>query len=76
VVAPERLVYFHDSDRDDDPNQFYVIVTFEAQGQKTLLTMRSIFKSAEALEAVKKFGATEGGKQTLSKLEAYLQTIK
>jgi uncharacterized protein YndB with AHSA1/START domain len=76
VVKPERLVYWHDSDKDNDPKKFYVTITFEAQGKKTNLTMHTILKSAEALEEVKKFGAIEGGKQTLSKLEAYLEKMR
>lgn len=75
VVKPERLVYLHGSDGVDDandPHSFHVTVTFEAQGNKTYLTMKSVFSSAAALEAVKKFGAVEGGNQTLSKLEAFL----
>jgi uncharacterized protein YndB with AHSA1/START domain len=75
VVKPERLTYWHGEDADNDPNKFYVIITFEAQGKKTNLTMRSILKSAEALAEVKKFGAIEGGQQTINKLEAYLQRM-
>jgi uncharacterized protein YndB with AHSA1/START domain len=75
VVKPERLTYWHDEDVDDGPNKFYVIVTFEAKGKKTNLTMRAILKSAEALAEAKKFGAIEGGKQTLEKLDAYLEKM-
>jgi uncharacterized protein YndB with AHSA1/START domain len=72
VVKPERLAYTHGSGEENDPHQFEVTVTFDAQGEKTKLTMHSIFKSATALEEVKKFGAVEGGKQTLDRLEAYV----
>jgi uncharacterized protein YndB with AHSA1/START domain len=75
VVRYERLVYTHGSDEDTDPNQFHVTVTFEALGKKTVITMKSIFKSAEALAEVKKLGATEGAKQTLQRLEEYLTTM-
>jgi uncharacterized protein YndB with AHSA1/START domain len=78
VVKPERLVYTHGSDGPDgadDPHQFHVTITFEALGDKTNLTMRSLFPSAAALEEVKKFGAVEGGKQTLNKLEEYLSKM-
>ena len=75
VVKAERLVYTHGSDQDDDPNSFHVTVTFEDQGKKTKLTMRMVLKSAAALEEAKKFGAVEGGNQTMDRLEAYLATM-
>jgi uncharacterized protein YndB with AHSA1/START domain len=72
VMKPERLVYDHGAD-DSNPPQFHVTVTFTERGQKTELTMRSIFPSAEAREEkVRKFGAIEGGKQTLDRLEEWL----
>ena len=76
VIKPERLVYTHGDDIENGPNHFLVTVTFEAQGRKTILTMHTVFKTAAALEAVKKFGAIEGGKQTLDRLEAYLATMQ
>jgi uncharacterized protein YndB with AHSA1/START domain len=76
VVAPERLVYIHLSDDPNDPLKFDVTVTFEVQGDKTLLTMHAVFQSAAVLEEVRKFGAVEGGTQTLNRLEEYLKTMK
>src|SRR5258706_6591524 len=35
IVEPERLVYDHGSDVDDDPRPFPVSVTFAAEGRKT-----------------------------------------
>lgn len=77
VVKNERLVYEHSSDNNDenDPHRFHVIITFEDAGSRTNLTMRTIFPSAAALEEVKKFGAVEGGKQTIDKLEQYLANM-
>lgn len=72
VVRPERLVYSHGSGVDDGKAPFHVTVTFEDQGGKTLLTMRTLFASAEAFNEVKQFGAIEGGKQTLTRLAEYL----
>ena len=43
VVKPERLVYKHGGDKDVEPVNFQVTVTFEAQGDKTKLTMRMVF---------------------------------
>lgn len=75
VVKPERLVYWHGSDIDNDPDRFHVTVTFEEKGKQTNLILRSLFRSVAALEEVKKYGAVDGGKQTLSRLEKFLTTL-
>jgi uncharacterized protein YndB with AHSA1/START domain len=76
VVAPERLVYEHDSDVDDDPRKFHVTVTFDEYEGKTRLTMTAVLPSAEELERVaREYGAIEGNKQTMDKLEAYVAAI-
>lgn len=74
VVRPERLVYSHDGVDDGKP-AFHVTVTFEEENGKTRLTMRTRFASVEAFEEVKKFGAIEGGKQTLTRLAEYVVTL-
>jgi uncharacterized protein YndB with AHSA1/START domain len=70
VVRPERLVYSHGSD--DEPDMFHVTVTFDDAGGGTRLTLRSLFPTPEALAARMKFGALEGGRQTLARLADYL----
>ena len=76
VVKPERLVYKHSGDVDAEPVNFHVTVSFEKQGNKTLLTMRSIFESAAALEkVVKEYGAREGMEQHVARLEEYVTKI-
>ena len=73
VVKPERLVYDHSGEGDNDDVQFSVTVTFVEQAGKTHLTMRSLFKSAaERDKVVKDYGAIEGGNQTLDRLQTYL----
>jgi uncharacterized protein YndB with AHSA1/START domain/uncharacterized glyoxalase superfamily protein PhnB len=75
VKKPELLVYTHSSEDVNDPNIFHTTVTFEKQGDKTNLTMRALFATAEERDrVVKEFGAAEGGKQTLNKLEAYIHS--
>ena len=74
IVKNERIVYDHDADIPNDPALFHVTVTFKAQGNQTLLTMTSLFKDAETVAALKKFGAVEGGKQTLDRLDEYAST--
>jgi uncharacterized protein YndB with AHSA1/START domain len=71
VVKPERLVWSHGSD--EDPDQFISTVTFVAQGKKTEIHMRMVFRSKEHRDMlVEKFGAIEGNTQTIDRLEAYL----
>jgi uncharacterized protein YndB with AHSA1/START domain len=73
VVKPERLVYSHGGDTENDPGQFQVTVTFDNQGNKSELTMRSLFVSKEERDkVVREYGAIEGGNQTLTRLEEYL----
>jgi uncharacterized protein YndB with AHSA1/START domain len=75
IAAPERLVYDHGTglmELKDDPDRFHVTITFTEKGKQTLVTLRSRFASAEKCAAVKKFGAIEGGNQTLSRLDDYL----
>lgn len=74
IVEPERMC--HDHGGDDGKVQFQAVITFEAQGDRTLVTMRSIFPSAAALEhVVKEYGAIEGGKQTLGRLAEYAENM-
>ncbi len=73
VVRPERLVYEHGSGEDDDPNKFNVVIIFEDQGNKTKLTMRSVFPTVAIRDMViREYGAIEGGNQTLDRLEQEL----
>ncbi|MFC5703377.1 SRPBCC family protein [Cohnella faecalis] len=72
IEPPERLVYIHGDDSDDG-GHFEVTVTFEEQGSGTLLTMRSLFPTAEERDrVVREYGAIEGGKQTLDRLAEFL----
>ncbi len=51
--------------------------TFKAQGDKTFITIQSIFESAEQLkDAIEVFKADVGFKQNMDKLEDYLLTIQ
>lgn len=68
VVRPERLTYTH-----GPAPVFDVVITFEEEGNKTRLTMRSIFASAEVRDQVAEdFGAVEGMNQTLDRLQEEL----
>ena len=75
VVAPERLVYTFQWDESTGlgSHETVVTVTFEDAGEKTRITMRMVFASAEARdENVREYGSIEGGKQTLERLAEHL----
>jgi uncharacterized protein YndB with AHSA1/START domain len=68
VIPHKKLVYQHVS----YPN-FTATVTFEAQGEQTLINWQMLFESAEDfIEVVKKFKADEGLRQNMEKFEAYI----
>ena len=75
VVRPERLVFDHGADVDNDPNQFHVTVTFDAKEGKTKLTQRMLFKTAEQRAQAAGFGAIELGNQTLGKFETFVMKM-
>ncbi len=75
VVQPERLVFLHGEDVDDDPGAFHVTVTFDDLGGRTRVTQRMLFATAAQKKGVEQFGAVELGNQTLAKLAAYLKTM-
>lgn len=72
IAPPERITLLHGEFR-DDPGTFESILTFEPEEDATRVVMRTIFPT-KALrdEAVEKYHATEGGKQTLGNLAAYV----
>jgi uncharacterized protein YndB with AHSA1/START domain len=77
VVEPHRLTYKHGGDKDVEPVNFQVTVTFEPagmNGERTLFTMRSIFASNQAREfVIREYNALEGGKQNAERLDEYLR---
>jgi uncharacterized protein YndB with AHSA1/START domain len=73
VRKPSLLTYKHTGAENEDYN-FFVSVFFEEVEGKTLLTMKSVFKSEAIIEELnKKVNAIEGGKQTLNRLKNYLE---
>jgi uncharacterized protein YndB with AHSA1/START domain len=74
VIKPERLEYTHGDD--ENPGHFEVVVTFAEKGKKTELTMSALFKTKEDRDfVIEKYGALEGNRQTLNRLEDYLSKI-
>lgn len=75
VKKPSLLTYKHSGAENEDYN-FTVSVYFEEIEGKTLLTMKSVFKSSAIIEELnRKVNAIEGGKQTLNRLESYLKSL-
>jgi uncharacterized protein YndB with AHSA1/START domain len=75
VARPERLVYKHGGDKEVEPVNFQVTVTFREQNGRTRVDMRMVFPSAKARgHVIETYGAFEGLKQHLGRLEAYLAT--
>jgi uncharacterized protein YndB with AHSA1/START domain len=73
VRPNERLVFDHGADKDDDPNQFRMTITFDQQSDgKTVVTLRQLHPSKAQRERTIGFGAVELGYQTLDKLNEYL----
>lgn len=72
LVEPSRLVM---DLGDDDSVHFRVTITLNEEGDKTRITMGGKFPDRASRDAVLKFGALDGGQQSLAKLEALLATI-
>jgi uncharacterized protein YndB with AHSA1/START domain len=75
IVPPEGIALLHGESR-DDPHAFESILTFTPDGAATRVEMRTVFPTKELRDqAVEKYHAIEGGRQTLSKLDAYVTEI-
>lgn len=73
IVPNEMIVVDYGTPEPDDPERFYMIITFDEQADgKTVLTMRQLHPSRERRQAVIDFGAVEYGLQTLDGLAAWL----
>ena len=72
-IAPsERIALRHGESR-GDPNAFESVLTFAPDGAATRIEMRTVFPTKQLRdEAVEKYHAIEGGRQTLSNLAAYV----
>ena len=77
VIKPEYLSYKHSGDDEAEPVSHHVTVIFEKQGDKTKITMKMVFESAEELKRVdKEYGAIEGMKQCVNRLEKYVSKVR
>ena len=72
VEPPSRIEYRHSGDADGHV-EFQSIVTFDDLGGSTRVTLSALFPTKDMRDRiVRDFGAIEGGKQTLARLEAHL----
>jgi uncharacterized protein YndB with AHSA1/START domain len=75
ITGPERIAMKHGESR-GDPNAFESVISFAAEGSATRVELRTLFPTKAARdEAVQKYRAIEGGRQTLDHLAAYLQEL-
>ncbi|MBW4889812.1 SRPBCC family protein [Mucilaginibacter sp. HMF5004] len=72
VVPFKKIVYQHVS-----APKFIATITFEEQGEQTLLNWHMLFETAEQfIQVVKTFKADEGLKQNIEKLNVYLSGLQ
>lgn len=75
ISPPERIALLHGA-FPDDPDAFESLLTFEQESGGTRVVMRTVFPTKELRdEAVEKYRAIEGGRQTLRALGEYLRDI-
>ncbi len=73
IDRPHRIVFAHHGEVDGVPTEFTMTVTFAARGEETELTMRHVFRSAAERDTViGKYGAVEGARETLARLDETL----
>jgi uncharacterized protein YndB with AHSA1/START domain len=77
IDRPFLIEVDHGSDKDDDPDKFRMLVTFDEQTDgKTVLTLRQMHPTRARRDAGVGFGAVEFGGQTLDKLVDHLAARK
>jgi uncharacterized protein YndB with AHSA1/START domain len=75
IVPAERIAMLHGEFR-GDPNAFESVLTFTPEGAATRIEMRTVFPTKEQRdEAVERYSAIEGGRQTLGHLAAYVTEL-
>lgn len=67
IAEPTRIVYDH-ADVAGDRAPFHVTTTFAEESGKTRVTLRMVLESVAVRAELAKFGAVEGGEQTLARL--------
>lgn len=75
IIKPELLKYDHYGHKDEngDPPHFKATITFDEVNGKTKVNMKMLFPTIDKRDEAAKFGAVEGGKQTLGRLADFLE---
>lgn len=74
IERPSRIAYHHGGEM-DEPAHFDGIILLEEADGKTTVSITLIFPTKETRDATIEFGAVEGGKQTLAKLDLHVSAI-
>ena len=74
IEPPRRLVFFNTGGHVNDAHlTCRMIVTFNEQDARTLVTLRMQFESSEALDRAKGRGTDQGGVESLTRLAKWLR---
>lgn len=71
VTPPSRLVWTNEENGEAGP---VTTVTFEEKNGSTLIVMRDLYPSKEALDTAMESGSTGGFEETFDQLEAFVAT--
>jgi uncharacterized protein YndB with AHSA1/START domain len=75
IVPPERISY-RQGGQENDPDAFETTVTFADRAGRTEITLRALLNSkAQRDYLAEHYRAVEGGRETLERLEAYVQEL-
>src|ERR1700744_6213697 len=76
VEPPTKLVFSQLYERIPDAGEAIVTATFEESDGKTLLTLRQLFPSKQALEGALASGMEQGRRTTLDQLDALVVSMR
>ncbi len=71
ISPPSRIVYEHGGEMGEAAH-FTGILALDDQDGATLVSITLVFPTSQARDATLEFGAVEGGRQTLARLDAYV----
>lgn len=77
IVEGDRIRYLHDDGGSEDPHAFEATASFWPEGEaadRTRVVLRLRFRDAAEAAKSRRFGAVEGGQQTLARLSEFVAT--
>jgi uncharacterized protein YndB with AHSA1/START domain len=76
ISAPKRIEFRHGS-RKGDPEAFMSTVTIAEVGERSEVTLRSVFNTKDQRdEVIERYHAIDGGRQTLGRLAAHVAAME